>query len=254
MGRKEREAQAAQGEKIDDRVTRPERRFEARRVVWIVFLLIPLGCIGFLVMRGCLSPMSGVDSLGGSRRTPTAVSVAVLGSTVVAPSPVPSVGARGSLPCYMLADVVFDGGVLPVSGRVLVSGYTFARGGRVLVSDPNAGWIDAGYVRCDGDISLLERSYFVTPTASLFPTLTPTVERATLTPLRVYVNLPTHTPYPTYTPFPVVSASGLGVYRESVDCWYFDVSGVREIWINGGTPVAGGSVHCGIENFKVVVR
>lgn len=237
----------------DDKKARPERMFEMRRGVWIILLVMVVLCIGFFIVRGCLSPFSGSEKImaSGNRQLATATVVPVVLPIPVTVTPV-AFGPVSALPCYMLSDVPFVGGTLPVNSRVMVNGYTFAQGGRVFVSDPNAGWIDAGLVKCSGQLGSLERSYFVTSTPTALPSAT--LPRQTNTPVKIFVNAPTHTPYPTYTPYPVLSSSGLGVYRESGNCWRFDISGVREIRVNRGDPVSGGSVVCGVKSFTVVVE
>lgn len=238
----------------EERAARPERIFEARRAVWIVLLIVPLVCIAFVIFRGCSDPFGGSRNVlsAGSVQSGTATIVPLM---VAATPVVVQSGPASAITCYMLSDVSFVNGLMPVNSRVTVNGFTYAMGGRVFVADPAAGWIDAGLVKCSGELRTLERSYFVPATATLLPSATFTpLPKSTVTPVRVYVNGPTYTPYPTYTPFPVVSSSGLGVYRESGNCWRFDISGIREIRVNRGDPVAGGSVVCGVKSFTVVVE
>jgi len=236
----------------DERKTRPERRFEARRVLFILLPIIFILFVAFIGIRACQNPMGGGLAAKGRAVTPTAALVQLGGAI---PTPVIVVATRArdlGLDCRIVSDVERGGFFLPSQSKVLVVGFSFAAGGLVEVS--GFGWMPQGNVKCDGsasDMYALEKMYSVqyTPTARVT-----SVPERTQTPVRIYINAPTHTPYPTFTPLPTGAAFFNSVSRESDSCWRFSVAGVREIWVDGRTPVAGGSLVCGITRFEVVIQ
>lgn len=227
----------------DDSATRPERRFERRRLlIAVVIGVFVLAVCGFEV-RGCLNPTLGMQDMLSATVKVTATSIVNLPqSGVVTVFPSPTV-RRGNF-CRVVDDIVFDSGVIPASSLVSLVGSTRAGGGMVNVVD--FGWTSASNVDCDFDLLSIEMRFVMTPTT--LPTILPTA-LPTQTPLRVYVSAPTLAPLPTYTPYPDL----LGIYRDASGCWRFSVAGVREIWV-GKTPVAGGDVVCDVREFRVVVK
>lgn len=241
--------QRAEGE------ARPETRFQNRRGVFVVLIIL-----GVLVFCGwnltrCAQPMDGADkvlsgsggvtstpkpgvvplnSVGGEIPTPRVVAVQVTATRV------PSV-----ISCRMNSDFRQGGVFLPTLTKVMVSGFSFAKGGLVEVS--GAGWIPQSQVACDGDVAVLEKQYLetVTSTVTPLPSVTPTRPRIVVSVPTVQ---PTYTPYPTPAPIDVN-----GMWFDVRGCLVVAVWNVREIYVNR-EPATGGQTYCDVREIRVVVK
>lgn len=226
---------------------RPETKFHGRRVMILLFLVVVIVMICMTYAFTLSNPTKGLDKIASaSVGSPTGSSVSSA-SQVVQPQPAQLNSLVTSVRCRAVGDVPLANGLLPNYSQVVVSGWSWSNGGMVFVADPaNVGWLTATLINCPQNVVALERPYFAspTPTASVTPTV---IRQSAGAPVVRYVQI-TATPGPIV---PVVSPTlSNAVYLEG-DCVSFNVWGVRSIFINGGTPVAGGSRVCDVKSFTV---
>jgi hypothetical protein len=232
----------------------PERQFQLRRLIVIILLgVFLIGLCGWMA-QGLLNPLGN----GKKELIPVKTSsAAAVTAVVITATPLPVVGRVGAgLDCVAVTDILSSNVFIPAHGKVIVSGFTFARGGLVEIS--GAGWFEQGYVRCNGDLRNVERPYLPTFTPTVRVGSTQVVGVSTATSVIRYVQKES-TPYPTYTPYPTSIAnfamSGVfnGVWFDSNNCLHLAIYGVREIYINGA-PAVGGTVVCDVREFRVVAQ
>jgi hypothetical protein len=227
---------------VSDLKTRPERRFESRRVFWLGLIVVLLLVCGGVVARGCFSPVGAV-SLGAA--APTAVSgVVQIAPTVVVPVVVTPAAVPVSVKCRITGDIpgVFR---LPVGGLVVVSGFSYVDGGLVWIADPAIGWVSASVMNCESDVRLLERTYAVTQTP--MPVITKPV--AGVTPVYVRITVPV----PVTVPVSVPTLIGGSIRWSGSGCLVPELQNVKEMWADG-RAVAGGMTVCDVRELRVVIR
>jgi hypothetical protein len=204
--------------------TRPERRFERRRGLYLTVIILGVAFVGAFVLDRCSHPMGGVNEFLSSPAraqggpSPTAVRGGL--PVVVTLAPMTSTPARKGvqgdmLHCYAQTEIRSGEYTYPQGALMIATGYTGARGGMVLIDGE---WITIASVRCEGDVSILEIPYRV------IPTQTPRAAQAA--PKVVVI---------TTTPGPVQPATivNTGTYIDASGCLVIAFEGVREIWVDG---------------------
>lgn len=245
---------------------RPENRFKLGRLLALVGCVLLVCGFSAVVINNLSHPTSGMDSFGNiGRKTPTLSTVGMLGDlgratpTLISFAPSQSNRPPTSLDCTAVTDLENGRVVIPAASKILATGFTFSGSGMVEVS--GFGWVSQGWVRCSGDLRILEKPYIVTVTPTFLPS--PTIVReispvATATARIIYLKadpLPTYTPYPTPSGFGYASSDVTlnGMWFDGAGCLHVSIYGVKEIYVNDAAA-SGGSVFCDVRNFKVVVQ
>ncbi len=219
----------------------PQRKFENRRIIFVVAIMMVLfACVAYEVI-GVTTPAKFDKVLAAGPTSAVRVTV----PTAIRPTSGP-----GGQRCRLLQEMRFEKGIVPAGSLVVVNGFSYAEGGRVYIADPGVGWTSSGVVACPGELTEMERSYYVTPVAPT-ETATPTPGKKVGSAAQVRVIQTVVVAGPTVV---VQATPSNGIWRGAGDCFMFNVQGVKEIWVNDSHPVAGGSTMCGVYSFKVVVR
>ncbi len=248
------------------RDTRPENRFLKYRKIALALIAIPVCFWLVALLQACGKPIGGVKVAGGAPTVQVASASGARDVVIQVPQGgvLPTVKPGNGVPasgasCHAVADVKTSSGlILPGGALVKVSGYSKVRGGLIMT---DYGWLAAGEFDCGVSLQAIEIPY-VPSTSTLIPT-----GRAVVRPA-VQVQVSTSTPVPTSVPQVIINmpypgssptsaalvGQGVTRYGLGTDCWKFDVAGVKQIWMNGSIPVNGGSVVCGVTEFRVIVK
>lgn len=213
---------------------RPERMFGMGRKVRLAVILAGfLFVIGFILQQ-CnrpleISSMAKSANAASPSQTPLRMELPQVATLAPAISTPAVVG--DSVNCWALVDVDLGPLVIPAESLVRVTGWTGARGGLVQVQ---GSWEPESDFRCAVSPHAFERPYLMSPSPTAARYSQPSVVRTVI----VTVPAPTSTPVN-------------GIWRDADGCWMVNLSGVREIWVNGRGTSNG--KYCGITDFRVVV-
>lgn len=227
--------------------TRPERKFELRRAVMLIILVLGILLLCQPIIAGVFNPSKGTDRLLDSARaqavTPTVVSQFQIDSRAQ-PLGQSLSQIRGdiSIACRAIYDFDLNGIRVPANAQVIATGYTAALGGLVEVTTGTVhDWVSGNSLRCFDDVRRLEKPYSL-PTA----TMTPTSRRQS-----VVQAAPISTPLaPVVVTVIAAAPTFKGVWVDDSGCWHVTIEGVKQIFVDGKGVSIG--VYCNSSEIKVI--